>query len=97
MIVQKNRLLRQTSYIAPLEIWSGEEFEYVESALTAGGSKLVTIPDLVREKLMGDYVDLPMSTFLADRNSGTFPPNPYIDTKRNEMLKIIRETLSLNK
>jgi hypothetical protein len=97
MVVQKNRLLRQTSYIAPLEIWSGEEFEYVESVLNASGSKLVSLPDLVREKLIGDYVHLPMATFLADRYSGTFPPNHYIDTKRNEMLRIVRETLSLNK
>lgn len=97
MLVQKEGLLRQTSYIAPLEIWSSEEFEYVESVLTAGASKLVDIPGLVREKSVGQHVDLPMSTFLADKYQGAFPSNHYIDTKRDEMLQIVRETLSLNK
>lgn len=97
MLVQREGVLRQTSYTAQLEIWSAEEFEYVESILTADEFKPVSIPDLIREKLMSQYVDLTMSTFLADKYSGSFPSNHYIDAKREEMFQIVLKTLSLKK
>lgn len=97
MLVQREGILRQSSYIAPLEVWSCEEFEYVESILTTKVSSIVALPDLIRDKLFGPYVNLPIYTFLADRFSGNFPKNEYIEMKRDEMLGIIKETLSLTK
>ncbi len=95
MIVQKEGLLRQ-DYVAPLEIWSIEEFEFVEAILASEAPHPTDIPSLIAEKLLSQYLHMPMSTFLYDKYSGQVPSNAYVDNKREEMFEIILDTLALS-
>ena len=96
MQVRQEGLLRQ-SYTAPLEIWSSEDLEYIEAVLTSDALQPMDMPALIREKSMGPYTNLPLSTLLADKYSGKLPSNIYIDAKTDEMFQIILTTLSLCK
>lgn len=89
-------LLRQ-SCCAPVEVWSCEELEFVESVVISKGIAPVDMPTLLREKLYSTYRSLTMSTFLGDRYRGEFPANERLGAAREEMFRIILSTLSLSK
>ena len=86
------RLLRQTSYTAPVEIWSSEEFERVESVLA---SNATSMGDLIREKQLGNYGSLSMNVYLSDRYGDSLLLSPYLRSKRDEMFEVVKAALSL--
>ncbi|MFC2001186.1 hypothetical protein ACFLUZ_01630 [Chloroflexota bacterium] len=86
-------LLKQ-NHIAPVEIWSVEEFEYIEAILSSDSTNMA---QLTNDKLISKYSILPMATFLADKYSNNFPHNHYLAEKREEMFEIVSNTLSLEK
>jgi hypothetical protein len=88
-------LLRQ-SCCAPLEIWSCEEFESIESILISKSIAPVDMPTLLRKKLYSTHRSLTMATFLWDEYQREFPANERLGAAREEMFRIILSTLSLS-
>lgn len=89
-------LLRQ-SHCSPVEIWSCEELEFVESVVTSKVIASVDIPTLLHEKLYSAYRSLTMATFLGDKYQSRFPKHEWLSTAREAMFHIILSALSLSK
>jgi hypothetical protein len=87
--VLKRRLLSQ-DYIAPLEMWSVEEFEYVETLLS---SEAIDISTLINDKLLSAHKAIPTYVFLYDNYTNKYAPNKYLKTKTDEMFEIVLSTL----
>ena len=82
------------NHIAKLEIWSAEEFEYVETVLAMATTKQLNMPQMFNLKLTSGYEIMPMPVFLMDLYSN-FPHNIYLRKKREEMYEIITSVLKL--
>jgi hypothetical protein len=87
--VQKERLLSYR-HIAPLEMWSAEELEYVEILLC---SEPIDLANLINRKLISKYKSLSIKVFLYDNYPDKYAPNNYLKTKTDEMIKIVLDTL----
>jgi len=84
------------SSCAPLEIWSCEELETVEALLTAPNPKDMDMTKLIIDKLLTQYYgNVPMGTYIYDKYKDVLTSNTYLDTKTDEMVQIVRDTLSI--
>jgi hypothetical protein len=90
--IRKNKLLSFSSSIAPLEMWSVEEFEHIETLLC---SEYIDLATFINHKLISSYKDLSCNLFLYDNFPDKYFPNKYLQGKTEEMSKIVTGTLNL--
>ena len=87
------RNLLSHGHIASLELWSAQDFEYIETLLS---SELIDLATLIKDKHLSNYANLPLYLFLFDKYTDKYAPNKYLMMKTDEMFEIVKNKLSLN-
>ncbi len=93
-MVNTSGLLRQ-SYCSPVEIWSCEELEYIETILANDTIPPLDIPSIIRDKLNSSYGNMNMYSFLWDKRHDMLKNNKYVTGKMEEMFEVIKSQLRL--